>query len=156
PNGRMAPQETQRHDVETAPPPLHGRQMDDHGREPHSVQPGHGHGLPVPAPVSDPQPMDTPDATPRANDVNLWRAGCMETCTSGSGGRSGETGWQQCQNRAPGRPHWGKLARQDIWLKVDQTWRVEARRGDGDSKIWSHDFPTESEALAAIAAMMDR
>src|SRR5262245_7776770 len=51
---------------------------------------------------------------------------------------------------------WGRLARRDIWLKHDQVWRVEARKGDGDAKIWSHDYPTEHEARAAIAAMMKR
>jgi hypothetical protein len=51
---------------------------------------------------------------------------------------------------------WGKLARRDIWLKLDQTWRVEARQGDGDSKVWTHQYRTEADALAAIAAMMER
>jgi hypothetical protein len=51
---------------------------------------------------------------------------------------------------------WGRLTRRDIWLKLDQTWRVEARTGDGDAKVWSHDYATEADALAAIVAMMDR
>ena len=55
-----------------------------------------------------------------------------------------------------GRVHsWGRLARRDIWLKLDVTWRVEARQGDGDAKIWSRDYPTEAEARAAIAAMIN-
>jgi hypothetical protein len=51
---------------------------------------------------------------------------------------------------------WGRLARRDIWLKHDRTWRVEARQGDGDSRLWSRDYPTEAEARNAIAAMIDR
>jgi hypothetical protein len=51
---------------------------------------------------------------------------------------------------------WGRLARRDIWLKLDVTWRVEARKGDGDSGVWSHDYSSEEDARAAIAAMMDR
>jgi hypothetical protein len=51
---------------------------------------------------------------------------------------------------------WGKLARRDIWLRLEQTWRVEARRGDGDSKIWSREYASEADALAAIADMMGR
>ena len=48
------------------------------------------------------------------------------------------------------------MARRDIWLKRDTIWRVEARQGDGDSDLWTHDYPTEAEARAAIAAMIDR
>jgi hypothetical protein len=51
---------------------------------------------------------------------------------------------------------WGQLARRDIWLKRDQVWRVEARQGDGDSRVWSHEYPTEAEARAAVAEVMDR
>jgi hypothetical protein len=51
---------------------------------------------------------------------------------------------------------WGKLARRDIWLKLDVTWRVEARKGDGDSGVWSHEYNSEEDARAAIAGMMDR
>lgn len=49
---------------------------------------------------------------------------------------------------------WGRLARHDIWLKADTVWRVEARRGDGDSKVWSHDYDTEASAI--IDAMIAR
>jgi hypothetical protein len=50
------------------------------------------------------------------------------------------------------------LARRDIWLKHDQVWRVDARHGDGDgdSRVWTHDYRTETEARAAVTAMMDR
>ena len=51
---------------------------------------------------------------------------------------------------------WGRLARRDIWLKSDIAWRVEARQGDGDSKIWSHEYATEADARAAINEMIDR
>jgi hypothetical protein len=51
---------------------------------------------------------------------------------------------------------WGRLARRDIWLKRDTTWRVEARQGDGHSHVWTHDYPSEADARAAIAAMIER
>jgi hypothetical protein len=51
---------------------------------------------------------------------------------------------------------WGRLARRDIWLKLDVTWRVEARKGDGDAGVWSRDYSSEEDARAAIAAMMKR
>ena len=51
---------------------------------------------------------------------------------------------------------WGRLARRDVWLKKDISWRVEARQGDGDAQIWSHDYPTEADARAALKAMIER
>jgi hypothetical protein len=36
------------------------------------------------------------------------------------------------------------------------TWRVEARKGDGDAGVWSRDYSSEEDARAAIAAMMER
>jgi hypothetical protein len=51
---------------------------------------------------------------------------------------------------------YGRLARRDIWLHREQTWRVEARQGDGDSAVWSHDYPTEAEARDAISGMINR
>ena len=50
----------------------------------------------------------------------------------------------------------GRLARREIWLQRDQTWRVEARQGDGDSRVWSHDYPTEARARAADTDMINR
>jgi hypothetical protein len=46
--------------------------------------------------------------------------------------------------------------RRDIWLKQDLVWRVEAREGDGHAKVWTHEYPTEDDARAAIAAMIER
>jgi hypothetical protein len=46
--------------------------------------------------------------------------------------------------------------RRDIWLKRDHVWRVEARQGDGHTHAWTHDYPTEEDARAAIAAMIER
>jgi hypothetical protein len=46
--------------------------------------------------------------------------------------------------------------RRDIWLREGQVWRVEARQGDGHSQIWTHDYPTEDDARAAIEAMIER
>ena len=52
----------------------------------------------------------------------------------------------------------GRIARRDIWLKTDGDghWKVEARQGDGDSRVWCHWHDTEAEARTEIAAMMDR
>jgi hypothetical protein len=50
----------------------------------------------------------------------------------------------------------GRLARRDIWLKHEHLWRVEARTGDGDAEVWTHDYPTETDARAVIRAMIDR
>jgi hypothetical protein len=46
--------------------------------------------------------------------------------------------------------------RGEIWLKRDDVWRVEARQGDGHAHFWTHDYPTEGDARAAIAAMIER
>jgi hypothetical protein len=50
----------------------------------------------------------------------------------------------------------GRAARRDIWLKRERVWRVEARQGDGHSHVWSHDYPTEDDARAAVEAMIER
>jgi len=51
----------------------------------------------------------------------------------------------------------GRLSRRDIWLRTDGTlWRVEARRGDGDSPTWRHDYPQETQARAQVRAMIER
>jgi hypothetical protein len=52
--------------------------------------------------------------------------------------------------------HLSRAARRDIWLKRDHVWRVEARAGDGHAHIWAHDYPTEDDAGAAIAAIVER
>jgi hypothetical protein len=49
-----------------------------------------------------------------------------------------------------------RASRRDIWLKHDHVWRVEAREGDGHARVWTHDYPTEDDARAAIAAMIER
>jgi hypothetical protein len=46
--------------------------------------------------------------------------------------------------------------RRDIWLKCHHVWRVEAREGDAHAHVWTHDYATEDDARAAIAAMIER
>jgi hypothetical protein len=46
--------------------------------------------------------------------------------------------------------------RRDIWLQRDHVWRVKAREGDGHANVWTQDYPTEEDARAAIAAMIER
>jgi hypothetical protein len=43
----------------------------------------------------------------------------------------------------------GRLARRDVWLERDTTWRVRARDGDGDSptKTWTFNNRAEADAL---------
>jgi hypothetical protein len=43
----------------------------------------------------------------------------------------------------------GRLARRDVWLERDTTWRVRARQGDGDSpiKTWTFDNRAQADAL---------
>jgi hypothetical protein len=50
----------------------------------------------------------------------------------------------------------GRAARRDIWLRHEHVWRVEARQGDGHAHVWTHDYASEREARAAIAAMIER
>lgn len=52
----------------------------------------------------------------------------------------------------------GRLARRDLWLETDGDghWKVRARQGDGDSRIWAHWHDDEAEARAEIAAMIER
>lgn len=48
---------------------------------------------------------------------------------------------------------WGRLARRDIWLKCDgDLWVVEARKGDGDSKVWRRQFPGDEAGARALVA----
>lgn len=52
---------------------------------------------------------------------------------------------------------WGKLARRDIWLYTDGArWFLRARQGDGDSKVWTHDYTTEDEARTVVEGMIAR
>jgi len=83
--------------------------------------------------------------------MSLWRAGCSETGTSGSGGRPGETDRQQCQHRAPGRPHWDRLARRDVEIHHEpESWEVEARQGgpEGEAKRWRVAGEAEAKDVA--------
>jgi hypothetical protein len=41
-------------------------------------------------------------------------------------------------------------------LTDSHRWRVEARRGDGDSSKWHRDFQSETDAQNLITAMIDR
>ena len=52
----------------------------------------------------------------------------------------------------------GRLARRDLWLKYDGDghWKVEARQGDGDSRVWCRWHDSEILARAEIGAMMAR
>jgi hypothetical protein len=49
------------------------------------------------------------------------------------------------------------LVRRDVWLKVDgPVWRVQARKGDGDARLWSRDYRDEAEAGAVVAGLLKR
>lgn len=51
----------------------------------------------------------------------------------------------------------GRLARRDMWLYTNgYVWRVDARQGDGDAKVWSKQLTSEQEARELAAAMMER
>ena len=55
------------------------------------VRPRHGADHPLPLPGSnDPHAMDTQTTGHSRHDTSLWRAGCSETGTSGSGGGPGK------------------------------------------------------------------
>ena len=50
----------------------------------------------------------------------------------------------------------GRLARRDIWLYKDTTWRVQSRTGDSDSgrgNTWTYE--DEAEARAMVARLLD-
>lgn len=52
---------------------------------------------------------------------------------------------------------WGRMARRHIWLHTDGVvWRVEARQGDNDARVWGRNFDTEAEARQLVEAMMER
>lgn len=51
---------------------------------------------------------------------------------------------------------WGRLARRDIWLHETTVWRVQRRRGDGDSdqvKEWQ--FTSERAAREFVDRLID-
>jgi hypothetical protein len=52
---------------------------------------------------------------------------------------------------------WGRLVRRDIWLRraIEETWIVEARRGDSDSPLSSWSFDNEPDARAMLRRLMD-
>ncbi len=53
--------------------------------------------------------------------------------------------------------NWGRLNQRRIWLSTDgETWRVEARQGDGDARVWSKDFVSELQARQLIREMKER
>ena len=52
---------------------------------------------------------------------------------------------------------YGRLARRDVWLKSDgAAWRVEARDGDGDARVWGRNYPDETAARAMVAELLAR
>lgn len=52
---------------------------------------------------------------------------------------------------------WGRLARRDMWLKTNgQLWAVQARKGDGDARVWTKVFDTEAEARQLAQEMRAR
>jgi len=51
----------------------------------------------------------------------------------------------------------GRLNQRRIWLFTDgRVWRVQARQGDGDARVWERDVASENEARALIDAMLAR
>lgn len=52
---------------------------------------------------------------------------------------------------------WGRLARRDVWLRRDgEEWVVQARQGDGDSRVWSRAYEVEADARAMLAGLLER
>jgi hypothetical protein len=52
---------------------------------------------------------------------------------------------------------YGRIARRDIWLYTNgYVWRVDARQGDGDAKVWSKTFTGEKDARELVTQMMAR
>jgi hypothetical protein len=50
---------------------------------------------------------------------------------------------------------YGRLVRRDIWRYTDgQTWRVEARQGDGDATVWHRDYGDEASARDLISNLL--
>lgn len=51
---------------------------------------------------------------------------------------------------------WGRLARVDVWLRTDgQRWDVWVREGGAEGKNSHREYDEESDARAALAALMD-
>jgi len=51
----------------------------------------------------------------------------------------------------------GRLAQRRIWLYTDgKVWRVQARHGDADARVWERDYTSEPDARAVIDAMLAR
>ncbi|GIH02882.1 hypothetical protein Rhe02_09490 [Rhizocola hellebori] len=49
------------------------------------------------------------------------------------------------------------MARRDVWLfQVDGTWRVDARQGKDDAKVWHSHFESEVDARASVTGMLER
>jgi hypothetical protein len=50
---------------------------------------------------------------------------------------------------------WGRLSRQDVFLRAETVWEVEARRGgaEGRSRTWR--FHTQEEARAFVARCLE-
>ncbi len=83
----MATQTTPRAELGDAQPPLPPRMGDPRrlNRDVPATK-GRDRSLPIPG-HPDPNPMDEqPARITSTNDMNLWRAGCAETCQSGSEG----------------------------------------------------------------------
>lgn len=52
---------------------------------------------------------------------------------------------------------WGRLARRDIWLKNDGAlWWAEARKGDGDAKVWRSRPGDEGAAREEVTMLLLR
>lgn len=52
---------------------------------------------------------------------------------------------------------YGRINRRDIWLYTNgHVWRVDARQGDGDAKIWSKTMVREEDARELAADMRAR
>ncbi len=52
---------------------------------------------------------------------------------------------------------YGRIARRDLWLYTNgYVWRVDARQGDGDARVWSKQFTSEQEARQLTEDMMAR
>lgn len=87
--------------------------------------------------------------------MSPWRAGCSESCTSGSGGRAEETDRTKARHRASARPHGGRLTRRDVWLAREVRRHVVARAGDSKTgKVLRWHVDTEDEARQMVKRLM--
>jgi hypothetical protein len=46
--------------------------------------------------------------------------------------------------------------RRDIWLRRNTSGASRPGKADGHAYVWTHDYPTEDDARAVIAAMIER